>query len=356
MDIAALLRRLTATPGIPGYEGPIREAIEDEMRSLVDETQTDALGSLVGLKRATRRPASDGPAPRIMLAAHMDQIGLIVGGYADGGFLRIVSIGGIDERTLAGQEVVVHAAAGSLPGVIATRPKHRLRADQNGKVIEMADLFVDVGLIDSEVRARITVGDPITFSRSMIEWSNGRVAGPAMDNRASVVCLLSTLDALRSYPHSWDVYAVATVQEEFGFRGAMTTTFHIMPQVGLAIDVGFGQQPGAPEDQSFPLGQGPSIGFGPNIHPRVHDRLMATARQYEIPVHFEPMPGDSGTDAVVMQVAQSGVATGVISLPTRYMHSPVEMLAVRDIERTARLLALFISELDDAFVTSLTNW
>ncbi|MFN8498902.1 MAG: M42 family metallopeptidase [Anaerolineae bacterium] len=356
MDIFALLRRLTETPGIPGHEGPVRAVIEEEMRPLVDEMRTDALGSLVGLKRATRREPSDSPAPRIMLAAHMDQIGFMVSGIAAGGFLRIVPVGGIDERTLAGQEVAVHAAEGTIPGVIATRPPHLLTGDQGGKVIELGDLFVDLGLSEADVRARIAVGDPITFRRPMIEWLNGRVAGPAMDNRASVACLLATLAALQRAPHAWDVYAVATVQEEFGFRGAITATFHIMPQVGIAIDVGFGQQPGAPDDQTFPLGQGPSVGFGPNIHPRIHNRLMATAREYEIPVHVEPMPGSSGTDAMVMQVAQSGVATGVLSLPTRYMHSPVETLAVRDIDRTARLLALFISDLDDAFVTALTDW
>ncbi len=356
MDITTLLRRLTDVPGIPGHEAPVRAAIEDEMRPLVDEMRADALGNLVGLKRATRRLSGDSPAPRIMLAGHMDQIGLMVSGFADGGFLRVVQVGGIDGRTLAGQEVTIHAAEGALPGVIATRPPHRLPQDQKDKVIDLADLFVDVGLADAEVGARVSVGDPITFRRPMVELQNGRMAGKAMDNRASVACLLATLEILQSYPHAWDVYAVATVQEEVGLRGAMTSTFHIMPHIGIAIDVGFGQQPGTPEEQTFPLGQGPSIGFGPNIHPRIHDRLMATARQYEIPVHFEPMPSSSGTDAMAMQVAQSGVATGVISLPTRYMHTPVETLATRDIERTARLLALFIGELDDAFLPSLTEW
>ncbi len=357
MDIATLLRRLTNVPGIPGHESPVRAVIEEEMGPLVDEMRADALGNLVGLKRATRHAAdADSPAPRIMLAAHMDQIGFMVSGHAPGGFLRVVRVGGIDERTLAGQEVVIHADGGVLPGVIATRPPHRLPTDQKGKVVELADLFVDVGLSETETRARIAIGDAITFRRPMVELQNGRVAGPAMDNRSSVVCLLATLDVLRSYPHNWDVYAVGTVQEEVGLRGAMTSTFHIMPHVGIAIDVGFGDQPGVPDEQTFPLGQGPSIGFGPNIHPRVHDRLMATAREYEIPVHFEPMPGSSGTDAIAIQVARSGVATGVISLPTRYMHSPVETLATRDIERAARLLAVFIGQLDDAFLTSLTDW
>ena len=356
MDIAAILRRLTDAPGIPGHEAPVRAIIEDEMRPLVDEMRVDALGSLVGLKRATQRPAADSAMPRIMLAAHMDQIGFMVSGHAGGGFLRLTPVGGIDGRTVAGQEVTVHAAEGPLPGVIATRPPHRLPGDQRGKVIDLVDLFVDVGLTEAEARARIAVGDPMTFRRSMVELHNGRVAGKAMDNRASVACLLVTLHLLQSYPHTWDVYAVATVQEEVGLRGAMTSTFHIMPHVGIAIDVGFGQQPGTPDDQTFPLGQGPSIGFGPNIHPRVHDRIMAAAQQYEIPVHFEPMPGSSGTDAIAIQVAQSGVATAVISLPTRYMHSPAETLATRDVERAARLLALFIGELDEAFLTSLTEW
>ena len=348
MDALTLLRRLCETPGVAGHEASIRPVIEAELRPLVDDLQTDGLGSLMGLKRG----AGDGDRPRLMMAAHMDEIGLLVASH-QGAFLRLAPVGGIDDRVLPGQEVFVHTADGPLPGVIATRPTSRLPEDKRGKTLPLAELRVDLGLSEADTRARVRVGDVVTLQRLVTELRNGRVAGKAMDNRASVATMLLTLDALRGRSHAWDVYAVATVQEETGLRGAATSAFQIRPQVGIALDVGFGEQPGLSDVETFPLGKGPSVAWGPNIHPKLHHRLMDTAQRYEIPVHFEPMPGSSGTDAWAIQMAQAGVATAILSLPTRYMHTPVETLAVRDLERTARLLAHFIAELDPAFVEEL---
>ncbi len=348
MDALALLRRLTETPGVAGYEDPIRAVVEAEMRPLVDELQADGLGSLIGLKRGT----GDGERPRLMIAAHMDEIGLMVAGH-QGAFLRLAPLGGIDDRVLPGQEVLVHTLDGPLPGVIASQLTARLPEDKQRKTLPLAELRVDLGLSEADTRARVRVGDIVTIHRPLTELLGGRVAGKAMDNRASVTTMLLTLDGLRGRPHAWDVCAVATVQEETGLRGAATSAFRIRPQVGIALDVGFGEQPGLSDVETFPLGKGPSIAWGPNIHPRLHHRLMDTAQRYEIPVHFEPMPGASGTDAWAIQMAHTGVATALLSLPTRYMHTPVETLAVRDLERAARLLAHFIAELEPAFVEEL---
>ena len=348
MDALTLLRRLCETPGVAGHEAPIRAVVEAELRPLVDELQTDGLGSLIGLKRGL----GEGDRPRLMLAAHLDEIGLMVAGH-QGAFLRLAPVGGIDDRVLPGQEVVVHTADGPLPGVIATRPTARLPEDKQGKTLPLAELRVDLGLSEADTRARVRVGDLVTLQRPVTELLGGRVAGKAMDNRASVTTMLLTLDALAGRRHAWDVYAVATVQEETGLRGATTSAFQVRPQVGIALDVGFGEQPGLSDVETFPLGKGPSVAWGPNIHPRLHQRLMDTAHRHEIPVHFEPMPGASGTDAWAMQMTQAGVATALLSLPTRYMHTPVETLAVRDLERAARLLAHFIAELDPSFVEEL---
>ncbi|MCW5852320.1 MAG: M42 family metallopeptidase [Anaerolineae bacterium] len=348
MDALTLLRRLSETPGVAGHEAPIRAVVEAELRPLVDEVQTDGLGSLIGLKRGV----GNGERPRLMIAAHLDEIGLMVAGR-QGAFLRLAPVGGIDDRVLPGQEVVVHTTDGPLPGVIATRPTARLPEDKHDKTLPLAELRVDLGLSEADVRARVRVGDVVTLQRPVVELRNGRVAGKAMDNRASVTTMLLTLDGLRGRQHAWDVYAVATVQEETGLRGAATSAFQIRPQVGIALDVGYGEQPGLSDVETFPLGQGPSVAWGPNVHPKLHHRLMDTAERHEIPVHFEPMPGSSGTDAWAIQTAQAGVATAILSLPTRYMHTPVETLAVRDLERTARLLAHFIAELDPSFVEEL---
>ena len=348
MDALTLLRRLSETPGVAGHEAPIRAVVEAELRPLVDEVQSDGLGSLIGLKRGS----GEGERPRLMLAAHLDEIGLMVAG-CQGAFLRLAPVGGIDDRVLPGQEVVVHTADGPLPGVIATRPTARLPEDKQHKTLPLAELRVDLGLNEADVRARVRVGDVVTLQRPVTELRNGRVAGKAMDNRASVTTMLLTLDGLHGRQHAWDVYAVATVQEETGLRGAATSAFQIRPQVGIALDVGYGEQPGLSDVETFPLGKGPSLAWGPNVHPKLHHRLMDIAQRHEIPVHFEPMPGSSGTDGWAIQMAHAGVATAILSLPTRYMHTPVETLAVRDLERTARLLTHFIAALTPEFVQEL---
>ncbi len=351
LDLVNLLRRLSETSGVPGHEGAVRRVVEAEVRPLVDDVTVDKLGNLIGVKRG--RPQPDAAPPRLMIAAHMDEVGLLVAGYAGGGFLRLAAIGGADARVLPGQEVTVHSADGPLPGVIAARPETRLTSEQRSETLALDSLYLDVGLSEAAARERLAIGDTITLARPLTELQSGRVAGKAMDNRASVATLIATLDQLQGRRHAWDVYAVATVQEEVGAWGAYASAFSIHPQVGIALDVGYGEQPGLPDIETFPLGQGPSLGFGPNIHPLLHERLMATARAHEIPVHFEPMPGSSGTDAMAIQMVQAGVATAVLSLPTRYMHTPVETLATRDIERTARLLAHFIAELAPDFVAQL---
>lgn len=376
MDTLSLLRRLSETPGVAGHEHTIRPLIEAEMLPLVDELQSDSLGSLIGIKRGQTAdggsPIGDFPesrltaddagspldprpqssAPRLMLAAHMDEIGLMVTGY-QGAYLRLAAVGGIDNRILPGQAVTVHTTAGPLVGLIATRPPSRLASDKRDKTLPLTDLLLDLGLSETETRAQVQIGDVITLHRPVTELRNGRVAGKAMDNRASVATMLLALHLLRGRSHAWDVYAVATVQEEVGLRGAATSAFRIQPHIGIAIDMGYGEQPGLSDVETFPLGKGPSLAWGPNIHPRVHDRLMATARTHEIPVHFEPMPGHSGTDAWAIQVAHAGVATALLSIPTRYMHTPVETLALNDIERTARLLAHFIADLEVGFAQEL---
>ena len=346
MDTKAILKQLAEAAGVSGYEHAVRDLVIEVFQARADSVRVDTLGNVLALKRGTE------PAPgRIMLAAHMDEIGLIVT-KLDKGFIRFTQVGGFDPRVLLGQEVIVHGRR-PLPGIIASRPPHVLPPEERDKVIPMDKLFIDVGLPEDEVQELVAVGDLITVRRELLELKNGFVAGKAMDDRASVVAIVATLEALQSVQHTWDVFAVATVQEEVGLKGAITSAYGVNPDVGIALDVTFAKQPGAGEEASVELDKGPGIAFGPNIHPKLFDKLVAVAKRHEIPHQIEPIPGHTGTDAWAIQVTRAGIPTALVSIPLRNMHTSVEMLSLRDIERVGRLLAAFIGELDAGFVEAL---
>ena len=341
-----LLKELTELPGIAGHEQAIRARLVELLTPLTDEVRTDALGNLIALKRGT-----GGAGQRLMLAAHMDEIGLVVT-KLDRGFLRFATIGGINGRVLPSQEVIVHARR-DLPGIIASRPPHVLPAQSRKENIPNHELFVDVGLLPAELAATVSVGDVISIRRETIQLGKDKATGKAFDNRACLVALILTLHQLQRMRHAWDIYAVATVQEEIGLRGAVTSTYGVAPDVGIALDVTFAVQPGANGDETVAWDKGPAIGLGPNIHPKLHEMLVETAKGGEIPYLVEVLAGNSGTDAWAMQVTQAGIPTGLLSIPIRNMHTPGETLVLRDIERTARLLAAFAAGLDGATLGAL---
>ncbi len=336
------LKQLSAASGVSGYEAAVRKIIADEFQPYSDEVRTDKLGSVIGLKRANTGQAAQG---KIMLAGHLDEIGLMVT-KIEKGFLRFTQVGGFDVRVLLGQEVLVHGQR-PLPGIVGSRPPHILPADERDKVIPMDELWIDVGLPEAEVNDLVQVGDLVTVTRTVVELKNSLVSGKAFDDRAAVVCLAECLHHLAAMKHGWDVYAVATVQEETGLKGAITAAFGISPDIGIAIDVGHGDMPGVPEADTLKLGKGPGIAFGPNIHPKLYEKLVAVAKANEIPYQVDPVPGATGTDAWAIQVTKEGVPTALLDIPLRYMHTSVETLATADLERIGRLLALFIASLDD---------
>jgi len=347
MEVLPFLRALSEAAGVSGYEENVRKLVIEQFGRFADEVRTDKLGNVIALKRGK----GQGPHPRIMLAGHMDEIGLMVTQLKEG-FLHFTTVGGVDPRVLLGQEVIVHGRR-ELSGIIGSRPPHVLSREEREKPRPLEELFIDLGLSQEEVAQLVRVGDLVTLRRQFIELRNGWVAGKGLDDRAAVAAIGLCLAELARMRHQWDVYGVATVQEEVGLRGAITSTYDIMPEVGIAIDVGFGATPGQPEEKTIEMDKGPAIGFGPNIHPKVHEGLVETAKALEIPHQIEPIPGRSGTDAWAMQVTREGIPTGLISIPLRYMHTPVETLVIRDIERTGRLLAAFISRLDETFRRAL---
>ncbi|HXK43889.1 MAG TPA: M42 family metallopeptidase [Anaerolineae bacterium] len=340
MNTLELIQQLSAAIGPSGREAAVSDVLRALWEPWSDELRTDAMGNLIALQRGNGAE----PRPALMSAAHMDEIALIVTGI-EKGFLHVHRIGGMDRRVLLGLEVIVHGHE-DLPGIIGTRPPHVLSADERGRIVPWEKLFVDVGLPHAEVVARVPIGAPISIQRPLIRLKNDLVAGKALDNRASVAVLTLALQLLRRREHAWDFYAVATVQEEVGAKGALTSAFGLDPTLAIALDVTFGKQADDSGGGTFPLDKGPTIGVGPNFHPQLVQRLRDVAKNEEIPTAIEPMPGHSGTDAWSIQTAREGIPCGLLGIPLRYMHQPVETLALRDVERTARLLAAFTASLE----------
>lgn len=347
-EILTLLKRLVTAPGLSGYEGPVRALIEEAWQPLTDEISLSRLGSLHALKRGS---ASE-PRPRILLAAHMDAIGLMVTGVvAD--FLRITEIGGLDARVLPGQPVTVHGRE-DLPGMIVQPPAHLLPEEARNGPVDLKYLLVDTGLRARELQRQVRTGDLVSFAQQPMELQGETLAGHSLDNRASVVALTHCLQQLQGRRHAWDVWAVATAQEEETLGGARTSAFELRPDLAVAVDVTHAKGPGSPEHKTYPLGKGPALGWGPNVHPGVHKAFKELADRLEMPYNVEVMPLHSGTDAFALQVTAEGIPSMVLSIPLRYMHTPVEVVAIKDITRTGYLLAEFVAQLEVDFMDKLT--
>jgi putative aminopeptidase FrvX len=348
-DILPFLKSLLSIPGISGFEMPAADLIKKEWGPLADELSLSRLGSLHALKKGSGLP----PRPSIMLACHMDAIGMMVS-KIEKGFLRITYIGGIDPRVLPSQAVTVHAKDGDLPGVIVMPPATHLPEETGKGFLHIRHLFVDVGLSPSKVENLVRIGDLVSFGIEPFEMSGDTLCGHSVDNRASVAAVTVCLQELQSKAHTWDVFAVATVQEEMAYIGAVSSAFELKPDLGIAIDVTFGKGPGANDWQSFALGEGPTLGYGPNIHPFLHKKFKELAEQLEIPFSIEYLPHSSGTDGMAIQVTAGGIPVFVLGIPTRNMHTPVEMVALKDIRRAGRLLAEFVAGLEADFMQTIT--
>ncbi|MBI3161275.1 MAG: M20/M25/M40 family metallo-hydrolase [Chloroflexi bacterium] len=213
--------------------------------------------------------------------------------------------------------------------------------------------MVDTGLSPKEVAGKVQIGDRVSFGTEPVEMSGGYVSGHTLDNRASVAALTVCLEELQSKSHVWDVWAVAPVQEEETFAGAHTSAYQIRPTIAVVVDMTFGKGPGSNGHDAFPLGKGVTLGIGASIHPYLHKRFKEVAERAEIPVKDEVMPSASSTDADAIQLTAEGIPTMVLSIPQRYMHTPVELVALKDIQRAGRLLAEFVASLEEDFIEKI---
>jgi endoglucanase len=337
-DALAFFKRILETPSPSGYENPLQSVVREYVTPFADEIKTDVHGNVMAVKNP------DAPF-RVMLAGHCDQIGLIVGHIDNEGFLYVQSIGGWDPQVLVGQRFTIWSAGGPVFGVIARKPIHLLTDEERKQVPKLKDLWLDIGAANKEEAEKLVrIGDPVTPELAYREMPNHRAASPAMDDKCGVWVVVEALRRMDRSKLGSAVYAVSTVQEEVGLRGARTSAFGIDPQVGVAVDVTHATDcPTIDKKQEgeVKLGAGPVIYRGPNMNPKVVQRLISAASANQIPYQLAAEGKATGTDANSIQVSRAGVATGLVSIPNRYMHSPVEMISLEDIDRAADLLARF---------------
>jgi len=339
-----VLRSLITAPGPSGYETRASTAFRDAAAEFA-EVSGDVMGSSVARVKGTAG------GPLLAIVGHIDEIGLIVSHIDDEGFLRFVGVGGWDPVVLVGQRVEVATRDGALPGVIGKKPIHLLKEEDRKAVPKVKDLHIDIGAADGEeARGLVRVGDVAVIAGEPVELRGGRLASRSMDNRLG--CYVA-YEAARLVAEAGgapgDVAAVAAVQEEITFGGARTTAFSLEPDVAIAVDVTFAtDQPGIElgELTKHGLGAGVVITRGSTLHPAVTEGLIAAAEAEDIPYVIESSARATGTDADAIHLSRSGVATGLVSVPLRYMHSPVELVDLADVEACAKLIAAYAQRLE----------
>lgn len=337
--------RLLNAPGISGYEEPVQAVVREYVRDFADTVTTDLHGNVMC-------SANVDADLRVMLAGHCDQLGLLVAHIEERGFLHFQTVGGWDPQQLVGQRVTVWTDAGPVPGVISRKAIHLLDPDERKQVVDFKNLWVDIGASDQQdAESVVRIGDPVTPALGYGELRNGLVHGPAMDNRTGVWIVVEALRRAVQKGLSCSLHAVSTVQEEIGKRGAVTSAFGVDPHVGIAVDVTHATDtPTVDKRQrgTVDIGKGPVILRGPNINPRVGKALMRLADENEIPFQVVALGRPAANDANALQLTRAGVATGLIQIPNRYMHSTVETVSLTDLDHAANLLAAFACEAHQA--------
>lgn len=334
------LARLCALSGPSGFEEAVAEAAAELLRPLTDEVYFTRLGSVAGVRRCGRANA-----PKLLLDAHLDEIGFIVTGHEEG-FLRFAALGGVDPRMLPGREITLMARP-PVPGVVICLPPHIQEDGDMDKAVPVKDLCIDVGLSQEEARRRVPTGTPGAYRGGCAPLGEELLCGKALDDRCGFAVLLDVLERLRDKKLGVDLYVLGSTQEETHSAGAVTAAYEIAPDWCVAVDVTHGDSPDASKHETFKLGGGPVIGVGPNCARSLSGRLRELAKDLDMPVQIEVMAGSSGTNAWPVQVSREGVATAVLSIPERYMHTPIEAVCRRDLEDTAKLLAAFAESLGE---------
>lgn len=339
----AFLQQILETPSPSGYEQPVQELVREYVGKFADDVKTDLHGNVIACCKP-EQPL------RVMLAGHSDQIGLLVTYINDNGFLYTNTIGGWDPQQLIGQRMTIYTDNGPVPAVIARKPIHLLDQEERKQVVKTKELWLDIGAKDKKEASEIVrIGDPVTLELGYQEMRNGLANSPGMDDKTGLWVCVEALRRAAQRDLSVSLYAVATVQEEIGLRGATTSAHGVNPHVGIAVDVTHATDcPTIDKTQEgdISLGGGPVIYRGPNMNPVVVEHLRDSADIADITCQWGAIGRGTGTDANAIQLSRDGVAAGLVSVPNRYMHSAVEMVSLDDLDQCAELLATFAVSLE----------
>ncbi|MBT3169719.1 MAG: M42 family metallopeptidase [Candidatus Cloacimonetes bacterium] len=342
-NMKKFFKDLVEAPSPSGFEQAAQEVYRNFVKDYADEVKTDVHGNVIALKKGTGNI-------RFMVSGHADEIGMMVNYIDENGYIRFLPIGGIDPSLLPGLRVDIYGKK-KYRGVIGKKPIHAMSSADMNKAPKMDELWIDFGAKDKkDAEKKISVGDFITFSKGMEMLSSHLVTTKATDNKAGVFVAGALLKELANEKTVANVYAVSSVQEEVGLRGARTSAFGIDPHVGIAVDVTVSTDyPGMSKSKfgDISLGKGPAVSVGANINPKVFELLKKAADKAKIKYQVEAAPRATGTDANAIQVTRSGVAAGLISLPNRYMHTPNEIISLNDLSDAVQLIAEFVRLIDD---------
>lgn len=340
MTLADKIKKLTNAYGVSGDEVRISKIAAELMAPYCDRVEIDDFGNVLGY-----RDCGIPGAKTVMLDAHIDQIGFLITEVTDEGFLRFTTVGGVDQRMLLGSELTVLTKKGPILGIVAAIPPHLQKAGDNKKSVPIPEMVVDIGMTGEQAKKVVRVGDYMAFANDALELQGDALCGKAFDDRACLVCLLHAMELLQGKPLAVNVVVSASTKEETGFQGGISAGFKVQPDYAIAVDVTHARTGDAPQ-VIVKLGDGPNVDMGSNSNPKFAKRVIEVARAKQIPHIVTSCPAGSGTNAWPIQLQGQGVTTLVVSLPLKYMHSPVEMLRMSDVKNVGKLLAAFIENFD----------
>lgn len=341
MELYETLERLCPLAGPSGYENTVAQAAKALLEPLVDEVAIDRLGSVIGVKRCGKPNAK-----RLLLDAHLDEIGLVVTGIEEG-FLRFGEIGGVDPRMLPARELTILTKPEPIFGIVACLPPHVQTAADHDKAVALDELRIDIGMTQAEAEKAVPIGTPIVYREGVRRLTGDQVCGKSLDDRSCFAILLRTAELLKDMPLDVDVYIMGSTREEVSGTGAVVGTNGVAPDWCVAVDVTHAATPDLshPSDRACTMYGGAAIGVGPNMTWTLTDRMVEKAKAKKLPYQLEVMSGSTGTNGWYMQTCLEGIPTSVVSLPLKYMHSPIEVVALEDMEHIAQLLSAFAVDL-----------
>ena len=333
------LKKLIDAPSPSGFEQPVQKIIREEMEKVADEVKVDVHGNVIAVK-------NPGGKPRIMLAGHCDEIGFMVKYIDENGFIYFSSIGGVDDHIVPGQRVKIHTRSGPILGAVGKKPIHVLEQEEKKKVVKLHEQWIDIGATSREEVAKLVkIGDPITFAPGIEKLQGSIVIARGLDDKMGVFVVCEVLKSLASTSFSAALFVTSTVQEEIGLRGARTASYSINPDVGIAVDADSATdfpQMDKRKGGEIKVDRGPVLAKGPNINPVVAEKLIEVAERENIPYQLSGESRATPTDANVIQISRAGVAAALVSVPVRYLHTPVEIISLNDMENAIKLLTQFI--------------